>query len=408
MIKKITPNIIQFFSLLYIFGFLSHGFTSIKYIGLYGAILFFVIDLFLNKEYFTSNIKNIYQKNRLLLQSFIIFITMILISCIFPYSDNKLSLDEFQKEFLNSFIILLLSSIYIKNRLYLLYTILIASIILILKFGYEYYLISHLNFSIRLERNFANYFEFVYPFFLVSFFYIKNIYLRIVISIAVIIGIFELILTGARGSWGAIFIETFIIYLFLFIYNKNIRKKLIYLYIFSISIFLILGVYLFNNSSLIQNKLNKGLNSSGRDLIIKDRLPIFLEHQNYLIGVGGISNSQYAQFLNDYNAPKRFGNEENGKFKYWSDEPFIFQLFYKYGILGLLTFSIFSLIFIFSIFKIANKNRNYLLFGLISSFIGYYFIRALFELRDFQHLVIFLAIFLILQKEKDEDSIRLS
>ena len=394
-------NYIEIFSLLFLFGFLINGFTFLKYIGLYGAIIFFMIDVILHHKHYISTIYYIYNHNKLLSNTFLLLILTLLISCIFPYYSTKSALNEFEIEFLNIGIFFIISIAYIKNVNYLLYTILLSFALLVIKFGYEYYIHSHFNFSIRLDRIFSTYFEFIYPFILVSFLYIKNIYAKIIISIFLILGFLELILTGARGSWGSVSIETFLIFLFIFINNKKNRKILLYIFLLFITFFITLGIYFFNNSSLIKNKIDQGFNPNGRIQIIENRLPIFLKYQNYIIGIGGIGNSQYEKFLSEHHAPKEHGKIEKNKFIFYSDEPFLLQIFYKYGIMGLFFFSLFSIIFIIKCTKSSTKSNYYLFIATATSYIGFYLVRGLFELRDFKHLVILFALFLIF-KDKNK------
>jgi len=403
LVKVDVQFLIILFLSMFLFGSLIEGFTKIKYIGLYGAILFYLIDIvksrtFLYKQYFLEN--------RTLFVSLFLFIFSIILSIIFAFSDISPSIKEFRVEFLNSFIFLLIA-LNIRNRELLIKTVFIAIIFAflfdVIKYGY-YYIKSnpHLNLSKRLDRNFANYFEVLYAFVFISFFIFKNRIIKFVLFLMLLVGLFELLLTGVRGAWISVMTETILLVLFLGIYYKNFKNILFYL----IGIILILGIggfFIYKKSSLLQEKIHQGLTPGGRDVIVKTRLPIFLKHSNLIIGIGGPANYQYNQFLNYYKAPQVYGTREKNRFHYWGDEPFLLQIFYKEGILGLFTF----LLLVFILLYQGYKNVNLYVLGILTSFIGYYLVRGLVEGRELKLLLIYITLFLV-AKEKNENSISLS
>jgi len=411
--EKLINKILPYFLGIYLFGFLIQGFTFIKYIGLYGSILFFLIELFLYKD--TINLKKIVTENKFLIFSFFLLLIAILISVIFAYSDIKPSLKEFRVEFLNMSIFLLIS-LYVKEKRQL-YNIFLFSFILafcfdVFKFAYMYYQNNpNLNWSIRLKRNFSNYFEILYPFIL-AIILIKD-KLKFFIMPIMLLGLFELILTGARGAWIEILIETFIFIVFLLYLEKKYFKKFLVYIIGGMFIIVLAGIYFYKHSSLFQYKIHQGLAPSGRDVIIETRLPIFLKHGNFLVGIGGPGNYQYLKFLNDFKAPKVFGMKKKNYFQYYGDEPFLLQIFYKEGILGLSAFLLFSAIFLWELFKFLRRDNSFFkykvfIISIISSYIGYYFIRGLVEGRSFKYILLYLTLFLIVKELKNEDSIHLS
>jgi len=411
-------KIISLFLGLYLFGFLINGLTKIKYIGLYGAILFFIYFFTKNKNIVFQNFKKIFSKYKVILTSLLLFSISIIISIFFSYSNYQPSITEFRREFLNIFIIMLISlGISNKNLIKIFfYAILIAFIYNIFIYTYEYLQNNpKLNFSIRLQRDFTDYFEKLYPFVLISFFILKNKAVRFLLFFLLIIGYFDLILTGARGAWITVIIESILFIIIIILIKKQLFKKIL---LSSTIILLTCGtifLYIYNTSTFIQHKLKQGIEPSGRDKIVQTRLPIFLKHGNYLIGIGGPGNYQYNKFLNDYNAPKIYGNIEGKKFHYWSDEPFLLQIFYKEGILGLTLFIWLSFLLLSNSIKYILKNNNnlkvkYLLSAVIISFTGEYFIRGIVEGRSFKYLVLSIILFIIFTytKEKSENSIYLS
>ncbi|WP_459978839.1 hypothetical protein [Nautilia lithotrophica] len=369
-----------------------------------------MIDLFLYKNILT--LKKVFVENKYLFFSFFVLLITIILSIIFAYSDLRPSLKEFRVEFLNIGIFMLIS-LWIEDKKLLFkvffYSLILAFCFDVFKFAYMYYLSNpELNWSIRLNRSFSNYFEILYPFILASIFIIRNKFKYIVI-IFLLFAFFELILTGARGAWIEVLIETIIFLLYL---ERKYFKKFLYYIIGGLFIIIFVGLYFYKYSSLFQQKINQGLSPNGRDVIVETRLPIFIKHGNFLLGIGGPGNYQYNKFLNDYNAPKMYGLSKEKEFFYWADEPFLLQIFYKEGILGLMSFLFFSGMFLLIMFKYLKINYSieYKLFivSIISSYVGYYFIRGLVEGRNFKYILVYLTLFLIIKESTNENSIHLS
>ena len=411
-------KLISFFLALYLLGFLINGITSLKYIGLITATILFIYYVIKNKNFVIETYKSYFLKNKLLFIFFLLFILSILFSIIFSFSNPLPSLKEFKIEFLNISIFMIIA-LGIQNKTLkkiLFYSIIIAFMFDIFIFAIHYIQKNpHFNFSIRLERLFANYFEILYPFILISFFLLKNKLIKILLSIFLILGFFELVLTGTRGGWITVISETILFAIILIIIEKKYLKKVIIASLITITSFLLIFIYIYNHSHFIQYKFKQGLKPNGRNTIVQTRLPIFLKHGNLLTGIGGPDNYQYNKFLNYYKAPTKYGNFEGKKFHYFSDGPFLLQIFYKEGILGLVLFLLFSFYLIFLSFKIILNKKIYIstklvISAIIISFIGEYFIRGLVEGRSLKYLVFFLALFIIFDdsKEKNENSLYLS
>ena len=407
-IKNLNLEIlIIFFSSLYILGDLTEGLSVPKNIGLYISIFLWLYYAFKEKLNFS-----LFQNEKILSIIGIGFFISILLSIIFSFSSHLPSLKEFLDEFLNItiifFIITTLKKSYLKYWFYLL---IFAFFWNILRYGILYYQENpSFNLSIRFFRSSSNYFEILYPF-LLMFILLEKRIIKFIGIIGLILGLFELILTGARGSWGAIFIETILFLIGIVFMNKKYLKKSL---LSILSIFILgtgSGIYLYKHSSLIKNKIHQGLNPNGRNKIVETRLPIFLKHQNYLTGIGGPENYQYNKFLNYYKAPEIYGNKEGNKFHYWSDEPFLLQLFYKEGILGLSLFILFFIVLSLKIFQFIKNNSEFNTFFMLSIFISYtgsFFIRGLFEGRYLKYIVFYFLFYLLVKKDKDENSLYLS
>ena len=401
--------IISLFLGMYLFGFFINSLTFIKYIGLYGAILFFVIGLFYDRK---NYYKVYYDNNKILFFALLLFIFSIILSILFAYSDVNNSIREFRRDFLNISIFILIT-LFIRKKNFLfyifIYSIMGAFIFDIVSNLYEYYIHNkNLNFSIRLNRNFANYFEIIYPFSLSFLFILKN-RLKYMFIIIIFLGLFELVLTGARGAWISVISETFIFFILLMILKKEYIKTILISFIFiMVGNFLIFN-YMYKHSSFIKNKINQGLTyTSGRDEIIKTRLPIFLKHGNFFIGIGGPDNYQYNKFLNTYKAKHIYGYNTKIGYHYLSDEPFLLQIFYKEGIIGVLTFLFLSGVFLWKgFFYLKSYSKlEYKIFvvSIISSFVGYYLIRGLVEGRELKYIVLFIGLYLFTKENSVKNS----
>ncbi len=404
--------VISIFLGMFLFGTFIEGFSFIKNIGLYGAVLFFIIQLFKSKN---SSYKLYYENNKLLLNTFFIFMSIVFLSVLFSYFNIKSSLREFRVEFLNIGIFMFIS-LFIPNKKILFkiffYSLILAFIYNTVRYGLNYYYVNpHLDFSIRLQRNYSNYFDFLYPFVLAGMFIIKNKF-KYLIGVVLFLGFFELILTGARGAWVAVLGESLIFIFLTVVFKKEYLKNILIFSGLSIFLIVISGYYLYNHSSLIKSKIQQGIKPDGRENIIKTRLPIFLKYGNYIIGIGGPGDIQYIKFLNKYHVPKQYGEQCKNYFKYWGDEPFLLQTFYKQGILGLVIFLFFSALFLYQIYKYINldfsKEAKFFILAVMSSYIGYYFIRGLVEGRTFKYVLIFLTLYLITKEMKNENSISIS
>jgi hypothetical protein len=291
----------------------------------------------------------------------------------------------------------------------LFYMIILAFMYDTIKYGYFYIKNNpNLNLSVRLSRDYSDYFLIMYPFILASFFVFKSKFKYINLTLLVI-GFVELLLTGARGAWVGVIGETFIFIFFLAYLKKEYIKKIIIIVGILSAILLGSGYCIYQNSPLVKSRVDIGIfYSSGRNDIIETRLPIFLKHGNLFVGIGGPGNYQYNKFLNFYHASiinEETKKIENGKiiFYYHSDEPFLLQIFYKEGVIGIITFLIFILIFLYKGYKFLNLYT----LSITSSFIGYFLIRGLVEVRELKFLLIYFGLFLI-AKAKNENSIHLS
>jgi len=400
---------------LFLFGFLIKGFTPIKYIGLYGSIFMLIIRFFFNKK-IIFNYFYFIQKYKIHFIAILFIIISILLSIFSTFPNFLESLDEFRGSMLNIILFFIISlSLKKENLIYYIFTIIISLMANILIYTFSSF--HYFNIPSRIPRDFSDKAELLFPFLMAILFLIKKNYLFYLGIFLSIFTLFLLLLTGARGGWISVGGEVVIISVIIFFRNikflkKRIVKKMLFIIIGFLVTFLFIIFYLIKYSPFIKHKFYQGLSSNGRDIIVKTRFPIFWKYGNFWVGIGGPGNYQYNAFLQKHNAPKRMGEWKGKKFLYYSDEPFLLQIFYKEGIIGVISFLFFIVLFIISVAKELLKKKNslfqYIFYtALLSSFIGTYIIRGLVEAREFKYLFFYLIIFIAL-KEYNENSLSLS
>ena len=403
---KNIENIILFFLSIFLIGFFNEHLNSFKSIGIISALILFLYSLIKNKRKYSHTIKEIYFVNKHLLIIFIIFLFIIFISSFFAYENSAKSLYSFYKEIKYPIIFgIILSALSMpKEKVvkYIVLSIVLGTIALNFHFlfkNFDYNAI--LQGTYRADRFFSTFFEIVFPFSLFLFLTTTNKSFKLIIFVfSILLGIVLLLFTGARGSWLMIFVETSIILIYILFKNKKlffIHKK----YIITTVILSIIGLIgLYNHSNIIQTKIKQSSNSSGRDIILKDRFPIFINSNQTIIGLG-YGTYNYNQFMNDNNAPKRVGTYDSKEkiFKYWHDEPYLLSIFYHYGIFGLLSITIFLIYFIYKnlILFIKNRYDKNILFqiSIFSSILGIFFVRGLFENMHLKYVVILYCLYLL-------------
>ena len=238
-----------------------------------------------------------------------------------------------------------------------------------------------------IDRNYSSLLEILLPFGFFGIFYFRSNLFKIFTLLNTLAGIVLLILCGTpqgstvRGAYISIFCE-FLVFIFLLKYIPQYRiwAKRIFI-IFSIgivSVFLVL-----KNHKVIKNAFRKCFSSSGRIMIIKDRLPLFIKYKP-IFGIG-YGRNLYFNFLNKHHVPKRGGyyDKKEKQFVYFSDEGLFIQTFMRQGIIGLIIFIIlygYSIKLSFNLgVSINNQNFKIIYFTILTILIGHFFVRGLVE-----------------------------
>lgn len=415
-------KIILLFLSIFIIAFFNEHLTSLKAIGITGALLITIYNIFINKNIILNNIFSIFHSNKVILILMFVFLFSFIISSCFAYTDSLHSLNRFFREIkyplLFGFIIF--SIMLPKNKLikHIVISFVLSTIILNLYFLFKDFNYNAIvNHTFTIDRFYAQFLDVLFPFSVVLFLTTKSKILKLIIFIfSILLSIVLLLYTGARGSWLTIFVEFTIILTYLLIKNRSLLYKYKNYLIFG-SITVILTIFFtYNYSNIIKRKINQGSYTSGRDYILKDRLPIFMASNKKVLGLG-YGGHNYIQFMNDNSAPKRVGKWTKDKklFLYNHDDPYLVAVFYQFGTLGLISIIIFLIYFISTnlkqFYKLNYKDEILYQVAIFSSFFSLIFVRGLFENIYLKYIIILFFIYILTNsynKENNENSLHIS
>ncbi|MBC5788705.1 O-antigen ligase family protein [Providencia sp. JUb39] len=243
---------------------------------------------------------------------------------------------------------------------------------------------------LQLRYGFAHYMTLLFPFTFSSIFLFKKKILKISMLFLSIMAFLFLLYTGSRGGILSISIEALLLLILL---SDSYKKAFIRIFLLGI-VTLLLTVISYLNIHQVKYKVDQSLYSknitSGRDVLIEARLPIFSkELSNLFVGVG-YGSVAYNQFLHDNNAKHVIGrfSEKKKSFVFHNDDPFFLNILYNIGLIGLILFIITFFINIRDLIRSIRIEKNILNIGLLASSIGYFLVYCLFEF-------IFLDIFIL-------------
>lgn len=373
---------------LYTFCLISNISNAIKNISLGLCILFLIVCFIINKNYYISNIIKNLKNNKLILFLCIFFLVYAFIVSCFPYLDNYNSSLKFLKELKRPILFIIIVIFWFdddENKKNILYVSLLFTFLSVM----INYCGLFLNSKLSVDINFAKYFDILFPFLLISFFIFKHKILKIFFVFIMLFNLFMLILTGARGSWLVCIVSVAILISILFLKDRRYIKYIInnkFKFLFIISLFCMMSFFAFLNSQIAQTKISQGFNSSGRDIILNARLPIFINSNRVIFGLG-YGNFQYEEFLLNNRTQEHIKHpyslgpyilEKDGRIKYLHDEPTFLAQFYHYGI-GVLIFMSLVLVMLYKSFVSFIKKDDFLSLALFLSIFETYIIRGLFE-----------------------------
>ena len=403
--------------LLFLFIVCEHhvSFTAVKNISLYTAVLLAFTMLFLRKDEIFQRIKSNFSHAKMSLIFLALFVAYALLISCFPYDDSfgsaKKAFSEFGRGIAFLFVVLVCSNGKERQQKILFYAILAAFIFV--TFYYALPIFENLNKISSADpetgrivhRGYSLFVDRFMVFALLGLIFFKSNAVKIFMIIFCCIAIAMDILGGARGSWLSVFVAFILLFIFL-VFSKHrdfLKKNFKKLFVIGMLCFLSIGV-LFFNSSIANSKLSQGLHSSGRDLILKERLPLLFESNRWIWGLGH-SEHLYDKFLADKSDEKGIEifmtSVRDGKKHWFNDEPFFIGNIYYYGVIGVSFLFLSFLYLLRDSFRSFRTTQNLLFAGVFISAVSYFGIRGLFETYNLKILYLFYLIgFLILFKSR--------
>ena len=261
------------------------------------------------------------------------------------------------------------------------------------------------------RRAYADYVDRFLPFALAGVFIFRRVWARILVALLCFAAVGLDILSGVRGSWGAMLV-CFVLFGFcLYILGGEAKRKIkLFAVIFAVCVagasaavlssptamykFFQIGIV---SEANLQNESMRerlaGLSfSSGRDLILKERLPLLFASPRALMGLGH-GKEQYDAFLRD-EADKgaqisMMQTRPSGERYWFNDEPFFIGHYYYYGAVGtaLLLGGFISLLAY--AFRRFLYSRELLFAAIFISLACYFGVRGLFEAINLRILYMF-------------------
>lgn len=399
---------------IFLYGEFAYKITAVKNISLYLALALLLAGIFWKAKYYEELYKENFKNNYLLIILLFAFLLYALTISYFSYSGTlftfKKAFAQFSRAWIAIFIALSIKVDEKKAR-FIFFLLLFVFISTTIYDARHYLDFANLkaNLSktafVKKTRMYARFVDLFLVFGIFGFFLAKNFFLKFFIFLSgILLPLAMLVLTGARGAWiSAVFtIFSSIFFLFFTKYFKN--KKLVF---FSLAVMLsassYFSYYAYQHYPRIKFKMTQKT-SSGRDIILADRLPLFLKSDRAYYGLGFVPNahfkySEYDAFLRD---KEKEGNKirlayyDKDKQRSWAhDEPTYLGYLFEYGYIGTGIFILLSLTILGSSLVNFFKTRSLLFASVFLSFSSYYLLRGLFETQPIFY-AFYLAIVLIL------------
>ena len=262
-----------------------------------------------------------------------------------------------------------------------------------------------------MRRAYADYVDRFLPFALAGVFIFRRLWARVACGALCLAAVGLDVLSGVRGSWGAMLACFIMLGFCLYILGGEAKRKFkLFAVIFAICVagasaavlssptamykFLQIGIVSEANleNESMRERLAELSFSSGRDLILKERLPLLFASPRALTGLG-YGKEQYDAFLRgeaDKGAQiSMMQTRPNGERYWFNDEPFFIGHYYYYGAVGTaLMFSGFISLLAY-LFRHFLRSRELLFAAIFISLACYFGERGLFEAINLRILYMF-------------------
>ena len=395
--------------------------TSAKNISLYVALACAIRLYFTDRTRFAARVGANFSLSRVPAFCLIAFAFYAFLISAFPYAPQFDSLGNAAKEFGRGFaflfIIYVLANGEIAQTKALFYALIAAFAVISVYYAAPLFseferLGSAGEFDARVVRRaYADYVDRFLPFALAGVFIFKRLWARVSCGALCLAAAWLDILSGVRGSWGAM-LACFIMFGFcLYILGGEAKRKFkVFAVIFAVCVagasaavlssptamYKFVQIGLVSEAKLENESMREriaGLSfSSGRDLILKERLPLLFASPRALTGLGH-GKEQYDAFLRDEadrGAQISMMQTRPSGERYWfNDEPFFIGHYYYYGAVGTaLMFGGFISLLAYA-FRHFLRSRELLFAAIFISLACYFGVRGLFEAINLRILYMF-------------------
>ena len=395
--------------------------TSAKNISLYVALACAIWLYFTDRTRFAARVGANFSLSRVPAFCLIAFAFYAFLISAFPYAPQFDSLGNAAKEFGRGFaflfIIYVLANGEIAQTKAFFYALIAAFAIISIYYAAPLFseferLGSAGEFDARVVRRaYADYVDRFLPFALAGVFIFKRLWARVSCAALFLAAAWLDILSGVRGSWGAM-LACFVMFGFcLYILGGEAKRKFkVFAVIFAVCVvgasaavlssptamYKFVQIGLVSEANLENDSMKKrlaGLSfSSGRDLILKERLPLLFANPRAITGLGH-GKEQYDAFLRD-EADKgaqisMMQTRPSGERYWFNDEPFFIGHYYYYGAVGTaLMFGGFISLLAYA-FRHFLRSRELLFAAIFISLACYFGVRGLFEAINLRILYMF-------------------
>lgn len=396
---------------LFLFGFVAYGANSPRYTGLFLGLVAFVAAIFAGFGDIRGELVRVYRCERVLWWLFV------LVALVMVVSTALHSLYGFQDMYQDLAPIFAMGVLMVclpmarKNLLvrYLLILMVIAFANDLVMYAWKTYI--HYNIYQRFDRNFNQYSVLLFPFMMGYLLWGgANRYFRVgLVLVLGVPGLVALLWTGERGSWGAVFVEAAIMLALSGDVRRFLNKKMLLMTAAGVAGLLMAGVFFYQTNQIFKGQINKGLGSSGRSVIIATRFPVFMKYGDKVLGFG-YSSEAYNVFFSEHGAPKVYGVKIGDSFHYFQDGPFLIQLFYHFGSVGLLSYLALMGYLLFRLYiaqrRCSRQYEKLYYISILASFVGYFLVGGLFEGRwiSFMFLLLFLYVLAATVRPKSQEA----